>query len=250
MASTMLGIQLDGRSLEAMTADSLSAVERMMPQIVFACANPHSLVVAQSDDAFKAALTRTNHVVADGVGVTIMARLVGVKTGPRITGHDYFISVMDALHQRGQGRIFFFGSSPRVLDLIEKHFIAEYPSLTLCGTLSPPFRQWSKEENDRMIEKINDACPDVLWVGMTAPKQEKWVDANRHQLNVPLIGSIGAVFDFFAGTYPRAPEWACRAGLEWAYRFIKEPRRMWQRNIISTPKFVAFVLARHLFASK
>jgi N-acetylglucosaminyldiphosphoundecaprenol N-acetyl-beta-D-mannosaminyltransferase len=249
MVSTILDVSVNGRSLEAMTADSVAAIEKEGPQIIFACANPHSLVVAQSDHAFKAALTGANHVVADGVGVTIMARLVGVKTGPRITGHDYFGSVMDALQQRGRGRIFFFGSSPHVLDLITKRFIAQYPSLTLCGTLSPPFRPWSKEENDRMIEKINNADPEILWVGMTAPKQEKWVEANRHQLNIPVIGSIGAVFDFFAGTYPRAPEWACRAGLEWAYRFIKEPRRMWQRNIVSTPKFIALVLSRHLFAS-
>ena len=97
-----------------------------------------------------------------------------------------------------------------------------------------------------MVQIINDANPDVLWVGMTAPKQEKWVEANSQQLNTPVIGSIGAVFDFYAGTKRRAPQWIYRIGLEWAYRFILEPRRMWQRNVVSAPKFVWQVLRRHV----
>lgn len=184
-------------------------------------------------------------VVADGIGVTVMARLVGVPIGPRITGTDYFHAVLGALQQRGGGRVFFFGSSQQVLDLIVKRFVADFPSLTLCGTLSPPFGEWSDEENRRMVQVINEAKPDVLWVGMTAPKQEKWVEFNRRELNAPMIGSIGAVFDFYAGTYSRAPQWMCRMGLEWAYRFLLEPRRMWRRNFLSAPRFVWLVLRYH-----
>ncbi len=112
--------------------------------------------------------------------------------------------------------------------------------------LSPPFGSWSDEQNRRMVQLINDAKPDVLWVGMTAPKQEKWVEENRHNLTAPVIGSIGAVFDFYAGTYARAPQWVCHIGLEWAYRFLLEPRRMWQRNCVSAPKFLWLVLSRHV----
>jgi exopolysaccharide biosynthesis WecB/TagA/CpsF family protein len=97
-----------------------------------------------------------------------------------------------------------------------------------------------------MIEVINAAKPDVLWVGMTAPKQEKWVEENRHLLNVAVIGSIGAVFDYFSGTHPRAPQWICEYGIEWMYRFVKEPKRMWKRNFVSTPKFIALVLKQHI----
>jgi N-acetylglucosaminyldiphosphoundecaprenol N-acetyl-beta-D-mannosaminyltransferase len=226
--------------------DALIAIVRKRPPVIFACANPHSLVVARHDGSFQSALTQANLVVADGVGVSIMARLVGVQIGPRITGTDYFQAVLSALQQRGGGRVFFFGSSQRVLELIAKRLAADFPSLTLCGALSPPFGSWSDEEDRRMVQVINDANPDVLWVGMTAPKQEKWVEANRRQLNTPVIGSIGAVFDFYAGTYARAPQWICRIGLEWAYRFILEPRRMWERNVVSAPKFVWLVLWRHL----
>lgn len=248
-ACVLLSIPIDRKSLSVATAESLQAIDQRMSQRVFACANPHSLLVAQGDPSFQSALTNANLVVADGVGVTFMARLVGVEIGPRITGTDYFQAVLNALKQRGGGRVFFFGSSQLVLDLIAKRFERDFPALTLCGTLSPPFGAWTDEENRQMVHVVNDAKPDVLWVGMTAPKQEKWVEENRYNLAVPVIGSIGAVFDFYAGTYARAPQWICRVGLEWAYRFILEPRRMWKRNVVSAPKFVWLVLRRHVLGS-
>jgi N-acetylglucosaminyldiphosphoundecaprenol N-acetyl-beta-D-mannosaminyltransferase len=246
-AGFLLGVPVDRKSLAGVIEVSLQAIDRRMSQRVFACANPHSLVVAQRDPSFQSALTQANLVVADGVGVSFMARLVGVEIGPRITGTDYFQAVLMALQQHGRGRVYFFGSSQRVLDLIAQRFANDFPALTLCGIYSPPFGSWSEDENCRMVQVINDAKPDVLWVGMTAPKQEKWVEENRHNLTVPVIGSIGAVFDFYAGTYTRAPQWICDIGLEWAYRFILEPRRMWQRNCVSAPRFVWLVLMRHLF---
>jgi N-acetylglucosaminyldiphosphoundecaprenol N-acetyl-beta-D-mannosaminyltransferase len=245
-AGIFLGIPIDRKNLAEVTEEALEAINRRMSQRVFVCANPHSLVVAQHDLGFQSALTQANLVVADGVGVTVMAKLAGLQIGPRITGTDYFQSVLNSLQQRGGGRIFFFGSSQRVLDLIAKRFIVDFPSLILCGIFSPPFGSWNDEENRRMVQVINDARPDVLWVGMTAPKQEKWVEENRQNLAVPVIGSIGAVFDFYAGTYARAPHWVCRIGLEWAYRFLLEPRRMWQRNCVSAPKFLWLVLSRHV----
>lgn len=241
-----LGVPLDCESLSGLTKESLQAIDRKIPQRVFACANPHSLVVSQSDSSFQSALIKANFVVADGVGVSFLAKLAGVQIGHRITGTDYFRAILGTLEQRGKGRVYFFGSSQHVLDRIVKRFAVEYPALTLCGTFPPPFGSWSEEANRRMIQIINDAGPDVLWVGMTAPKQEKWVEANRKELNVPVIGSIGAVFDFYAGTYARAPQWICRMGFEWAYRFIREPRRMWRRNFVSAPKFVWLVLMRHV----
>ena len=248
-AGTLLDIPIDRKSLAEVTEEALHAINRGISQRVFVCANPHSLVVAQGDLSFQSALTQANLVVADGVGVSLIARMVGVQIGPRITGTDYFQAVLNALQQRGGGRVFFFGSSQLVLDLIATRFANDFPALTLCGTLSPPFGSWSDEENRRMVQVINDAKPDVLWVGMTAPKQEKWVEANRRQLNTPVIGSIGAVFDFYAGTYSRAPQWICQFGFEWAYRFILEPRRMWQRNVVSAPKFVWLVLRRHVLGN-
>jgi N-acetylglucosaminyldiphosphoundecaprenol N-acetyl-beta-D-mannosaminyltransferase len=245
-----LGIHIDQMSLAEVTEDALQAIKQNISQRVFVCANPHSLVVAQRDSNFLSALMHADRVVADGVGVSFMARLVGVQIGPRITGTDYFFAVLMALQQRGGGRIFFFGSSQRVLDLIAQRLARDFPALTLCGVYSPPFGSWSEFQNRRMVQIINTAKPDVLWVGMTAPKQEKWVEENRHSLAVPVIASIGAVFDFYAGTYARAPQWVCQIGFEWAYRFILEPRRMWQRNCVSAPKFLWLVFCRHILGTR
>lgn len=242
----ILDIPVDRISLETATEVSVNAISGIHPQIVFACANPHSLVVAQTDSEFKEALTQANLVVADGVGITLTAKMIGLSIGQRITGHDYFFSLLKSMQHRGQGRVFFFGSSQQVLALLARRFVAEFPELTLCGTYSPLFGSWSEEEDRRMTAVINEATPDVLWVGMTAPKQEKWVAANCGRLNARVIGSIGAVFDFYAGTYSRAPRWISKIGLEWAYRFILEPRRMWRRNFVSTPRFIWLVLKQHV----
>lgn len=245
-AGTLLGVCIDRKPLDRLIDDGMNAVKRRGSRVIFACANPHSLVTAQEDRTFLRALNQSSHVVADGVGVLLMAKMAGVGVGPRITGSDFFYGIMQALERRGGGRVFFFGSSPKVLQSMSARCARDYPRVTVCGVLSPPYRQWSDEENKAMLEHINSARPDVLWVGMTAPKQEKWVEANQDRLEVPVIGSIGAVFDFYAGTYPRAPEWMCRAGIEWAYRLFKEPQRMWRRNFVSSPLFVLLVLRKHL----
>jgi N-acetylglucosaminyldiphosphoundecaprenol N-acetyl-beta-D-mannosaminyltransferase len=245
-AGTMLGITLDKKDLRQALDDAASAIGKSGEKIVFACANPHSIVVAQTDIPFMRALNDATLTVADGVGVTMMAKFAGIEIGPRITGSDYFFAVMEMLAKRGGGRVFFFGSSQKVLDLIAARMAQEYPTINLCGTLSPLYGAWSDAQNIQYIQQVNDSSPDVLWVGMTAPKQEKWVHDNAAQLNAPVIGSIGAVFDFFAGTYPRAPQWMTQCGLEWLYRFIKEPKRMWRRAFVSNPRFVCLVLWRHV----
>jgi N-acetylglucosaminyldiphosphoundecaprenol N-acetyl-beta-D-mannosaminyltransferase len=232
--------------LSELVEASIAAITGVENQVTFACANPHSLAVAQDDAVFKAALMSTDMVVADGIGVSVMARLLKVDVGPRITGYCYFSAILGALAEKGGGRVFFFGSSELVLRKIADRFAKDYPTLTLCGVLSPPFGEWGELQNRDMIRQINEAKPDVLWVGMTAPKQEKWVEANRALLLAPVIGSIGAVFDFYAGTYPRAPVAIRRTGLEWLYRLIREPRRMWRRTFISVPRFVlASVIRTH-----
>lgn len=235
---TLLGIPIGVPSLEEATAEALAAVERRRGQVVFACANSHSMNVARNDRLFRSALLDADQLVADGAGVSAVARLAGKNVGPRITGHRYFEAMLDALRLRGGGRVFFFGSSQPVLERIRARFAAEYPTLTLCGMLSPPFGDWSKEDNDRFVHAINSTQPDVLWVGMTAPKQEKWVFENRRALWVPVIGSIGAVFDFFAGTVSPSPAWIRSCGLEAFYRLAAEPKRLWRRVLVSNFTFL------------
>lgn len=243
---SLLGVAIGPHTLEQLVDQAIAAIERRGPRCVFACANPHSLVVARRDPAFQCALNDANQVVADGVGVSLAARLLRLDLGPRITGTDYFLSLLRELDERGAGRVFFLGSTEAVLDRIAARFRQDHPRLTLCGTASPPFRALTPDDSAEFIAQIDAARPDVLWIGMTAPKQEKWVHANAAALHVPVIGSIGAVFDFYAGTHPRAPEWMCRAGLEWVYRLVREPSRMWQRTVLSGPRFALEVLRHHV----
>jgi N-acetylglucosaminyldiphosphoundecaprenol N-acetyl-beta-D-mannosaminyltransferase len=235
----LLGVRIGAGSLGEVTEAARAAIGNRRP-FVFACANPHSLVVARTDAALRDALDKADAVVADGVGCQWGAALSGISVGPRITGSDFFRSVMTALNQHG-GRAFFFGSSDAVLAKLRARASLDFPRVSL-GSLSPPYRSWTEEENLAMIEAIRNFNPDVLWVGMTAPKQEKWVASNVSRLNVPVIGSIGAVFDYYAGVTHRAPQWVCDRGLEWLYRLPREPRRLWKRTFVSAPAFLWYVL--------
>ena len=135
--------------------------------------------------------------------------------------------------------VMFMGSSQKVLDLIVKRAAEVYPHLKIV-TYSPPYKpEFSEEDNKAIIEAINAVNPDLLWIGMTAPKQEKWTYSHWNELNIHChVGTIGAVFDFFAGTVERAPMWWQRHGLEWLYRLLKEPKRMWRRYIIGNTLFL------------
>ena len=138
-----------------------------------------------------------------------------------------------------QRTVMFMGSSQKVLDLIVKRAAEVYPHLKIV-TYSPPYKpELSEEDNKAIVEAINAADPDLLWIGMTAPKQEKWTYSHWNELNIHChVGTIGAVFDFFAGTVERAPIWWQRHGLEWLYRLLKEPQRMWRRYIIGNTLFL------------
>jgi N-acetylglucosaminyldiphosphoundecaprenol N-acetyl-beta-D-mannosaminyltransferase len=240
----MLGVRIGTRTLQELVSAAEAAMQEPREPFVFACANPHSLVVAHADAEFRDALERASAVVADGVGCTWAATLAGISVGPRITGSDFFVSVMTALNRTG-GRAFFLGSRDEVLKKLFARVAHNFPRVR-TATLSPPFRQWSGEENDAMMETISQFKPDVLWVGMTAPKQEKWVAVNAARLQIPVIGSIGAVFDYYAGVTQRAPQWICDFGLEWLYRLPREPRRLWRRTLVSAPLFLWLVFRERL----
>jgi len=240
----LLGVRIGVKSLPELVSAVHSVIANRRETFVFACANPHSLVVAKTDPEFRQALETASAVVADGVGCQWAAVLAGVSVGPRITGSAFFVSIMTALDQTG-GKAFFLGSGDEVLEKLSKRVNQDFPRVAV-RSLSPPYRAWSDEENRQMIAAIREFEPDVLWVGMTAPKQEKWVAKNAAQLGVPAIGSIGAVFDYYAGVTQRAPQWICDLGFEWLYRLPKEPKRLWKRTLVSAPKFLWLVVLERL----
>jgi len=239
-ANVLLGVRIGRTALDDLVSRSMAAVIGRAERVLLACANPHSMVVAKADARFHAALNAATHVVSDGFGCRIAGVLTGRDFGPRITGFDYFEALMQALNERG-GKVFFFGSSTETLARIRLRCARDYPNLAVHGH-SPPFGAWTDAEDARIVQLLRDANPDILWIGLTAPKQETWAAAHAESLRTPVIGCIGAVFDYYAGTVKRAPRWVCRAGLEWLYRLAGEPRRLWRRTIVSFPVFMWLVL--------
>ena len=215
--------------------------------------NAHSYNTALKDQLFAEALTQGDVLIPDGVSIVKACKWIHAKSLPkeRIAGWDLFSFEMERLERSEELRVkseesnssgktvMFMGSSQKVLDLIVKHAAEVYPHLKVV-TYSPPYKpEFSDEDNRAIIDAINAANPDLLWIGMTAPKQEKWTYSHWDELHIHChVGTIGAVFDFFAGTVERAPMWWQRHGLEWLYRLLKEPKRMWRRYIIGNALFL------------
>lgn len=222
-----------------------SWLEMDRAQKVFLCANPHSLVQARNDPAFHEALHVADLLTPDGSGIVLASKILGGAIRQRVTGSDIFWGLSAALNREGGKSYFFLGSTEQTLAAIKKKMALDYPDIRFAGAYSPPYApEFSAAENRLMVEAVNAVKPDVLWVGMTAPKQEKWIHQHRDQLEAKFIGAIGAVFDFYVGNVKRSHPVFQKIGLEWLPRLLQEPRRLWRRNVISSPLFLWMVFAQ------
>jgi len=236
---SLVGVRMSAAPLREIVAACTDPSVQAARPVTVACANLHCLVVAARDPEFSAALNGATHVTADGAPLLLAGRLKRERVGQRITGSDVFAAVMRAL-DASAGRAMFVGSTPAVLARMRARAALDFPHVTV-ETLSPPFGELTGKQNQAIVAAVNEFQPDVLCVGMTAPKQEKWVARHASALQARGIISVGAVFDFYAGTVRRAPRWMQRAGLEWLHRLVSEPRRLWRRYLISGPIFIALL---------
>lgn len=222
--------------------DALSALPA--GKLLINTINAHSFNTAKKDKLFAEALKNGDYLIPDGASIVKACQWLKAKSQPkeRIAGWDLFEFEMERLNTTG-GRCMFMGSSPKVLGRIVEKAKMVYPNIEVV-TYSPPYKpEFTDEDNRAIIDAINDANPDLLWIGMTAPKQEKWTYTHWNELNIHChVGTIGAVFDFFAGTYKRAPQWWQTHSLEWLYRLVKEPKRMWRRYVLGNPLFMWNIL--------
>jgi len=211
------------------------------------CANPHSLEVAKRDKIFARALRKADILVPDGAGIILASKILGGRIQDRVTGTDIFLGLNETLNKEPGYSCFFLGSTEENLGFIKDKMRLDFPNIEIAGTYSPPFKfEFSEEDSRLMIEAINLAEPDVLWVGMTAPKQEKWIYEYKNRLDVKFIGAIGAVFDFYVGTVERSHPYFQKHGLEWLPRLMRQPGRLWKRTLVSAPEFLMRVLAQRL----
>lgn len=207
--------------------------------------NPHSYVVAERNAAFKRSLQESDILLPDGIGIVYAARILKGQAIPRITGPDFHLHLLDKLNKNAES-CFYMGSSEETLKNIKERLKRDYQNIHF-DYYSPPFKEtFSKEDNRKMIAAVNQFQPDVLFVGMTAPKQEQWVYQHKNEIDANVICSVGAAFDFFAGTRQRSAEIWKETGLEWLSRFFREPQRLWKRSLISVPQFLKEV-AKHKF---
>lgn len=203
--------------------------------------NAHSYNLAQTNLAFSEALKNSDVLLPDGISIVLAKRFLDGTKLKKIAGADLFHYEMNRLNNL-QGSCFFLGSTVQTLQLIRSKAAIEFPHVKV-ETYSPPFKDiFNDEDNASMLEAIRQFNPDVLFIGMTAPKQEVWAYQHLEQIQAKHICCIGAVFDFYAGTIHRAPQWIIRIGLEWLYRLGSEPKRLWRRYLIGNAQFVFLIL--------
>ncbi|SMO96711.1 WecB/TagA/CpsF family glycosyltransferase [Gracilimonas mengyeensis] len=208
--------------------------------------NAHSYNVSRKDALFTDSLKNCDVLIPDGISVVWALKWLNGTQLKKIAGADLFFYEMDRLQQQG-GSCFFLGSTNETLKRIKNRAAEEYPDVTV-GTYSPPYKpEFSEEDSAAMVQAVNEMQPDVLFIGLTAPKQEKWAYQHLDALETGHICCIGAVFDFYAGTITRAPQWMIDAGLEWLYRLVREPRRMWRRYLVGNVKFL-WAVSREKFS--
>lgn len=209
----------------------------------------HGIVEAQHDPEFKQILNATDLVVPDGTPLVWVGRRQGHDLPRRVYGPDLMLAFCEKTAACGY-RHFFYGGEPGVAEQLAESLRRCFPCIQVAGVFSPPFRPLTKEEDAEILSMISRAAPDVLWVGLGAPKQERWMHEHRNKLNVPVVVGVGAAFDMISGRRRQAPRWMREHGLEWLFRLFQEPRRLWRRYLIYGTEFVACIVLESLGLKK
>lgn len=198
--------------------------------------NVHTTVTAFEDGEYRSVQNGGIMAIPDGGPLCSEGRKRGAKNMSRTTGPSYMGEVLNVSTQHGW-KHYFYGSTQETLDKLRIQLQKAYPGLSIAGMYSPPFRLMSKEEDDEIVKIINTVSPDFLWVGLGAPKQEKWMAAHQGRIKGLMVG-VGAAFDYYAGNIKRAPEWMQKANLEWLYRLIQDPKRLLKRYTVTNSKYL------------
>ena len=197
----------------------------------------HGLWAAYKDSRLQAILNSAELWVPDGIAPIWVARLRGHRGVDRTPGAEIMREFFLRASQK-KYRSYFYGDTDSTLTSLQEAVARDYPGHEIAGVFSPPFRPLTPEVDREAIERINAARPDILWVGLGMPRQDMWIYERLDRLKVPVAIGVGAAFAFVAGTVPRCPEWMGRAGFEWVYRFLKEPRKLWRRDLLDGPRFL------------
>ncbi len=197
----------------------------------------HGVMEAQKDPGLRHILNHAAINLPDGMPMTWLGRLQGFKRMDRVFGPDFMVAMCQVSVGRGY-RNFFYGGKPGVAELLDETLKCKFPGLQVVGTYTPPFRRLSPEEEASLFEQVAEAKPHIVWVGLSTPKQERFMAQYVERLNVPLLVGVGAAFDFHTGAIRDCSGWIKRAGLQWLHRLMQDPKRLWRRYLRNNPAFV------------
>lgn len=240
MIKLILGVRVASVDYDIASCEAVSLAQAGVSSYICA-ANVHTVMEAWDSPEFRIVVNSADLVTPDGMPLVWVMRLNGVRNQPRVYGPTLMLHVLEAA-AREKIPVGFYGSAPRVLGALLERLGVRFPDLIVGFAHSPPFRPLSPKEDAEIVAQISSSEVRILFVGLGCPKQERWMAEHKGRIQAVMLG-VGAAFDFHAGTKPQAPLWVQRIGMEWAYRLVKEPRRLWKRYLHHNPRFVCLALA-------
>ncbi|HYD29487.1 MAG TPA: WecB/TagA/CpsF family glycosyltransferase [Azospirillaceae bacterium] len=242
----ILGIPVQVQTMAQAVARIASWIERRAPRYV-CVTTVHGVMESQRDPALKAIHNAADMVTTDGMPLVWLCRAHG-HAAERVYGPDLMLEICAASPMRGW-RHFLYGTTDTVLDKLAANLQARFPGLCIAGRYAPPFRPLTEQEDAEVVERINAARPDIVWIGLSTPKQERWMAVHLGRVTAPVMIGVGAAFDFHAGTKRQAPRWMQRNGLEWLFRLVSEPRRLAYRYLVFNTLFL-WLLAQQVLGMR
>jgi N-acetylglucosaminyldiphosphoundecaprenol N-acetyl-beta-D-mannosaminyltransferase len=203
----------------------------------------HGVMESQRDPELRAIHNASGLTTPDGMPLVWLGHRVGADRMRRVYGPDLMLALCEAAARHGWTS-YFYGGKDGVAEILAERLTSRFPGLRVVGTYAPPFRELTREEDEAIIAAINEAAPDLVWVGLSTPKQERWMAAHRPRLDAAALLGVGAAFDIHAGLLRQAPPWVQRSGLEWLYRLYREPARLWRRYASMIPRFLFAIVRR------
>ncbi|MBF0531697.1 MAG: WecB/TagA/CpsF family glycosyltransferase [Candidatus Omnitrophica bacterium] len=235
----ILGVKISQLDIRQAVSRVFAWVENR--QRVYVCVAPAATIVcAQDDPEYKKVVNAAAMVTPDGMPVVWLGRWQGRRV-QRVYGPDFMRAVIETGQDQGI-RHYFYGGTEQTLRKLTDNIRRDFPRARIAGSWAPEMIKIKEIEKREILDKINAADPDILWIGLGSPKQDFWMAAHRGLLSVPVMAGVGAAFDFLAGVKPQAPRWLQRAGLEWLFRLSCEPRRLGKRYLVGNARFIYFLL--------
>jgi N-acetylglucosaminyldiphosphoundecaprenol N-acetyl-beta-D-mannosaminyltransferase len=208
----------------------------------YVCVTPvHALMDYRKNAELLMIANNSGLTTPDGMPIVWILKIAGFKYVDRVYGPDLMNELCRVSLESGY-KHFFYGNTDAVLSDLKEKLEEKYPGIQIAGSIAPPFRELTIQENEEICKQISASGADILWVGLGSPKQELWMYHHQGRIDVPVMIGVGAAFDFLSGNKPQAPRWIQRSGLEWFYRFLQEPRRLWKRYLLGYPRFVVLIM--------